>query len=374
MYRKRSVWITWKPERKRYEVGVHWQGRKYRFYQYDGVPHASREVAQDHAGAIRREIKMGIFDPGKHGKGQHSKHAFKDYARMIAKDYQAMAKVGDVSQIYAHSLSQRINDMFIPAFGHLYLQEVSAQVIKDWYYNLIEEKSFTKGTLRVIMANLKRIFSAAYDDHLIDEIPRLPVVRGIERENMNCTLQEHEQELVLGKVPDVHKPIAMFILYEGVRPSEARALMWDCVDLKNRVAKIARTFTGISGNVLQDKTKTGKDRPVALNGRVIEVMRGLPKAMHHHYVFHYKTKPYSRYNLYMILKGALREAGFPHLTPNQAGRHSVATIALEKGVPIRDVQAHLGHADIRTTQKYTHPNRDSMTRVVERRKADDNGI
>jgi integrase/recombinase XerD len=76
-----------------------------------------------------------------------------------------------------------------------------------------------------------------------------------------------------------------------------------------------------------------------------------------------RGRPLSRMGAWTILRRAVQRAGIEKTVTPHTLRHSFATHLLEGGADLRAVQEMLGHADVATTQIYTHVDREYLRSV-----------
>jgi integrase/recombinase XerD len=79
-----------------------------------------------------------------------------------------------------------------------------------------------------------------------------------------------------------------------------------------------------------------------------------------------RGSPLSRQSLWHLVRRAATAAGLARRVSPHVLRHSFASHLLEGGADLRAVQAMLGHADISTTQIYTHLPTTALTRMYRR--------
>jgi len=127
------------------------------------------------------------------------------------------------------------------------------------------------------------------------------------------------------------------------------ALQIEDIDFEKRSVKICRTF---SRSILRKKTKGRKDRILPLDDELYNVLKGLNRISGFAFTYgdgkyHYTSPTVSR-----IWTKALKDANVKYVKVHEWGRHSFATQAIQRGVPIYSLKEWLGHTKIEMTERY----------------------
>ena len=132
-------------------------------------------------------------------------------------------------------------------------------------------------------------------------------------------------------------------------------------------------------NVVLVKGKGGKERLAPLNSRARKTIedylvvregflpRGERRSRAEKFLFPSRSAEchLTRRRCHQLLKSLALEAGLdPDKLSPHVLRHAFATHLVEGGADLRSVQTMLGHADIATTQIYTHVASDRLTKLV----------
>ncbi len=129
----------------------------------------------------------------------------------------------------------------------------------------------------------------------------------------------------------------------------------------------------LEAGFLKTMGKGQKERVVPLGAKAIEAVKEylasarpllLRKARPTSFLFlNSRGRPLSRQGFWKIIKQYAREAGIGRRLSPHSLRHSFASHLLEGGADLRSVQMLLGHADIATTQIYTHVTRERLKEI-----------
>jgi integrase/recombinase XerD len=169
------------------------------------------------------------------------------------------------------------------------------------------------------------------------------------------------------QAPDPTKPT-------GVRDRAMLELLYATGLRVSELCKLSLTDLDLEYGVLRATGKGNKQRIVPVGKTALAAVReylrngraALLKGRGSRYLFvTARGGCLTRQAFWMLLGSCARKAGYFHQVTPHVIRHSFATHLLEGGADLRSVQMMLGHADISTTQIYTHVMRSRLRQTVD---------
>lgn len=213
----------------------------------------------------------------------------------------------------------------------------------------------TAATIRRKSAALRSFYRHLRRENLVHDDPTASLVAPKRSRKLPKVLEYAEVERLL-RVPKTDTPAGLRdraileVMYAcGLRASELIDLEWPDVDLQE--------------GTLRARGKGSKQRLVPLGRQAAAALASYMRSARHTLAgdgetatlfLNYRGRPLSRQGLYKIVRGHARAAGLDSRIGPHTLRHSFATHLLAGGCDLRTLQEMLGHADISTTQVYTH--------------------
>ena len=251
-----------------------------------------------------------------------------------------------------HGTTRKSYENTIHQFGNavnLPLHQIKSQHVRNWLDSLNCADTTKKKHLAILKAFFNYILTLDSAPIKASPIPKQFKV-AVPRETLvERILTVEEVRALIEKETDLRNHLILKTLYQtGVRVSELCGLRWSDLTPRPEIETVQLTVYG----------KRGKTRHITLKQELAqELMEFRGDAESAAPIFTSATNnSLAPAHIHRIVKRAAAKAELAQaekVSPHWL-RHAHATHALDKGAPLRLVQATLGHASLDTTSKYLH--------------------
>ncbi len=247
------------------------------------------------------------------------------------------------------------------------LEDLTEKNLQDYLIYLSKKRLLSPSSAARKLSSIRHFFKYLCSEKIISDNPSLHVETPRQKRHLPQVLEKTDVEKLLAHTAEDNSingfrlHMMLQLLYAaGLRVSELVSL------------KIT-DFERIEGNdwVLRITGKGRKERIVPLHQQAVLLWHNYRKTLEPGSLWAFPSRGamghITRQRFGQLLREAGRNAGIAEekLHPH-ALRHSFATHIMDGGADLRVVQTLLGHADISTTQIYTHVSSQRLQEVVNR--------
>jgi integrase len=234
-------------------------------------------------------------------------------------------------------------------FGHLQLNKFSRREVQQWL-NELKASGLADSTCSHYGKMLRQALNLGIQWELLEVNPiaNIKLFSSDNRvENVMSTAQLKALLSTLNNVSDRRKVASLvikFLLFTGARVNEALHAQWADIDRKNRTWTVQAT-----------NSKSKQRRSIPLNDAAIAVLDELKSEDRSEWLF---TSPKGGgtqrlTTISKVYQEIRKDAGLPWLRLHDL-RHNFASMLVNSGRTLYEVQQILGHSDSKVTERYAH--------------------
>lgn len=306
------------------------------------------DKARKEAQRLRSQVVLG----GDPSATKEQKKAIPLYST-LAEQHLAHAKTYQRSY---DTTAMYVNRHILPKWGKHRLTDITQQGVAQWLADKAGE-GLAPATIEKIRVILGRSFElakqwgmAGSDKNPTRGIPRKPINNARER-FLNPAEAKRLQLAVAASRNTQLKFIVGLLLLTGARVSELLNAEWKHINLERRAWLIPTS-------------KTGKSRHVPLSQPAIDLIKSVPTFTDCPYLLPNPETKLPFVTIKHSWQTARDEALLPDLRIHDL-RHSAASFMINAGVDLFAVGRVLGHADHKSTMRYSHLANDTLLAAVE---------
>jgi integrase/recombinase XerD len=238
------------------------------------------------------------------------------------------------------------------AYHHRSPAEMGEEEVRSYILYLIDEKGYAAATQKIHVAALKFLYGTTLGrPEVVAALPYPRVPRSLP-----VVLSGSEVVRLFSALESVkHRAIVLTTYGTGLRIGEVCTLEVGDIDSQRGLIHVR-------------EGKRGRDRYVMLPPRVLLALRTYWRAVRPSgpALFPGQTPggTIAPDTVRSALHVAVKASGLEKRVTPHVLRHSFATHLLELGTDLRTIQVVLGHASMRTTERYTHVSADKLRRTT----------
>ncbi|MCG3171664.1 MAG: Tyrosine recombinase XerC [Pseudomonadales bacterium] len=294
--------------------------------------------ARKKAKELKAKISLGA-NPQEEARAAKAVLTLKEF---LEEKYTPYAQARKRSFRYDESM---IKLRIVPTLGHFRLNQLTRHQIQTFHTDLRAE-GLAPATCDHHLKLLRSALNLAVLWEMLDRNPvaKVPLFREDNRLERYLNDEELNRLLVALRTSKARmvSNAMLFLLATGARLNEALQTRWEHIDKANRTWRIPAA-----------NSKSKRVRSVPLNDAALEVLANLGTEGKNEYLFvNVKTK--ERLTVVNTVWGRIRiAAGLPKLRIHDL-RHQHASMLVNSGRSLYEVQQLLGHSDPSVTTRYAH--------------------